>query len=153
MPPVKTPAALLASTLLFALSGCGGRNLNSGSPVLAVSPATLSFSANLGRQVDPSPAEIYVANAGTGSLTFSASTDSPWLAVTPTGGSAPQSLQVTAMIGALKPGSYSGNVMIKSAGVSGSPATVAVKFTVAAARRSPPQATRRTQSKRRPTIS
>ncbi|HUO35998.1 MAG TPA: hypothetical protein VMU43_13485 [Candidatus Acidoferrum sp.] len=139
----------VVALLLFILSGCTGRSLGSGSPVLAVSPATLSFSADLGHQLDPLPAEIHIANAGTGSLTFSASTDSGWLAVTPTGGNAPQALQVTAMIGALKPGTYTGNVIIQSAGVSGSPAKVGVKFTVAPARSSPPQATRRTRTSRR----
>lgn len=135
----KSCNAAFATALLLALSGCSGHsNTNSGSPVLAVSPARLSFSANFGQQVDPLPAIIHIANTGTGSLTFSASTDAAWLAVTPTGGNAPQSLQVTAMIGALKPGTYTGHVIIKSLGVSGSPATVDVKFSI-----SPPILSRR----------
>lgn len=121
----------VVSLAFLGIASCAYRNRNPGAPALAVSPSSLQFSATAAQQYDPPPATIAVANSRTGSLTFSASTDVPWLAVTPAGGNAPESLQVSAMIGALAPGAYTGHVIIKSDGVPGSPATIGVTFTIA----------------------
>jgi hypothetical protein len=121
--------ASILCTILFACNFIG--RASSGVAVLGVSPRSLEFSATYGQQNDPAPGIIEVSNStGAGALTFAASTDSDWLAVTPNGGSAPQSLQVSAMIGALAPGTYTGHVIVKSDGVRGSPATVTVTFSV-----------------------
>jgi outer membrane protein assembly factor BamB len=98
-------------------------------PVLAVSPTTLSFSAVQGG-TDPPSAQVSVSNAGSGTLTFSASSDASWLTVTPSNGTAPQSLTVSAKVGTLTAATYTGHVTVTATGVQGSPATVTVTFTV-----------------------
>ena len=125
------PALLLAAFSFLALSSCGRGAAPSGSPTLSVYPATLQFSAVLSQPFDPPPSSIVVSNSGTGTLTFAASTDAPWLAVSPAGGSAPQMLQASAMMGTLAPGTYTGHVIITSDRAAGSPASVTVNFTVA----------------------
>jgi len=103
-------------------------------PVLSVSPGSLTFNATQGG-ANPTSQSVNVTNAGTGILNFTASSDSTWLAVTPTSGTAPQSLQITSTVGTLAAGTYTGHVTVTSVGTQGSPATVTVTFVVAA----PPQ--------------
>lgn len=99
-------------------------------PILSVTPTTLALSAPQGQTAQSS---ISVANSGGGSaaLNFSAVTDSPWLTVLPTGGNAPQTVQVTADSTGLAQNTFTGHITVTSAGVQGSPATVTVNFTVA----------------------
>ncbi|HTV58030.1 MAG TPA: hypothetical protein VMJ93_04080 [Verrucomicrobiae bacterium] len=129
--PAQFRNLVVVAIIAIGFSGCGKSLANSGTPELKVSPAALHFSAAPSQTSDPPPAPIAIANAGSGSLTFSASTDASWLAVTPNGGSAPESVEVSAMIGALAPGTYTGHVIVKSDGVEGSPASVEVTFTIA----------------------
>jgi len=98
-------------------------------PILTVSPSSLSFSASLGGG-NPPPSSISVTNTGAGTLNFTASSDSSWLTVSPLSGTAPQSLQATASIAGLAAGTYTGHVTITSSGAQGSPATVTVTLTV-----------------------
>jgi hypothetical protein len=99
-------------------------------PALSVSPTTLTFSATQGGG-NPAASSVNVTNSGGGSLSFAASSDSSWLSVSPTSGSAPEALQISATLGALSPGTYTGHITITAAGVQGSPAIVTVNFTVA----------------------
>ena len=101
-------------------------------PVLAVTPASLAFSATVGGAA-PAARALSVANTGGGTLAFSASDDAPWLSVAPGSGTAPRSLDVTVSPAGLAAGTYTGAVTIAAAGVSGSPKTVPVTFTVSAA--------------------
>jgi hypothetical protein len=96
-------------------------------PVLGVTPATLSLSAPQGQATIGS---MNVANSGGGTLSFTTSSDSAWLTVSPTSGSAPQALQVTADSSTLPQGLATGHITVTSAGSQGSPATVTVNFTV-----------------------
>jgi glucose/arabinose dehydrogenase/PKD repeat protein len=100
-----------------------------GAPVLAVTPASLSFS---GREGDPSPATktLEIANGGEGSLDWTAADDAPWLSVSPGGGSGAGSLTVTPDTSGLDAGTHSANVTISAAGASGSPRVVPVTLTV-----------------------
>jgi outer membrane protein assembly factor BamB len=98
--------------------------------VLAVNPSVLSFAALQGGPA-PAPAQLSVTNAGAGQLDFTSSTDAPWLAATPSSGTAPQSVQVSAATGGLAVGTYTGNVTIAAPGAQGSPKTVPVTLTVA----------------------
>ncbi len=98
-------------------------------PLLTVTPASLAFTATAGG-ADPAAASLSVKNGGTGSLTFSASTGTSWLAITPAGGTAPVTESVSASIAGLGAGTYSGSVTIAAAGVSGSPAVIPVTLTV-----------------------
>jgi len=99
-------------------------------PVLSVSPASLTFNATQGG-ANPTSQSVNVTNTGTGTLNFTASSDSTWLAVTPASGTAPQSLQITSTVGTLVAGNYVGHVTVTSSGAQGSPAMVTVTFVVA----------------------
>ena len=100
-------------------------------PLLTVSPTSLSFGAQAGSS-DPAPAQLNVSNSGAGQLSFTAATDQPWLHVAPTSGSAPQTLTVSASVSGLAAGTYTANVTVTSPGTQGSPATVPVSLTVTA---------------------
>src|SRR3954471_7905207 len=78
----------------------GAFSLNSTSQVLSVSPANIAFSAVQGGS-NPSSQTISVTNSGTGVLNFTAASDSAWLTVSPSSGTAPQTLQIGANIGGL----------------------------------------------------
>ena len=100
-------------------------------PTLARTPATLNFAGEADGPAAPTQT-ISVTNVGSGTVNFTVSDDAPWLSVTPTSGTAPQTLTVTADPGALSAGNYDGVITITSAGSAGSPQTVAVDFEVAA---------------------
>ena len=103
----------------------------SGSPILSISPSSLSFSAIQGG-ANPASANLSITNTGTGTLSFTDSTDQSWLSATPASGTAPQTLQVSATTGSLTPGTYTGHVTVTAAGAQNSPASATVTFTVAA---------------------
>lgn len=100
-------------------------------PVLAVTPANISFSAAQGGS-NPAAATASVSNSGGGTLSFTAASDALWLTVAPASGSAPQNLQISANISGLAQGTYTGHITVTSTGVQGSPATVTVTLTVTA---------------------
>ena len=98
-------------------------------PVLSVTPASLSFSATVGG-ASPAAQNLAVANTGSGTLSFSASDNAPWLSVTPASGTAPSTLSAAANITGLAVGTYTGAVTVTAAGVTGSPATIPVTLVV-----------------------
>jgi len=98
-------------------------------PALAVAPAALTFTATQGAATVETKA-VNVSNSGGGTLAFTASADVPWLSVSPTSDTAPRTVSVTPSTAGLAPGTYTGVVTVSAAGVSGSPKTVAVTFTV-----------------------
>ncbi|HVJ09778.1 MAG TPA: N,N-dimethylformamidase beta subunit family domain-containing protein [Acidisarcina sp.] len=100
-------------------------------PVLAVTPTSLSFSGVAGGS-NPAAAALNVTNGGGGTLTFTAASDSGWLTVSPVSGTAPQTLQVTASLAGLAAGTYTGHITVTATGAQGSPAVIAVTLTVAA---------------------
>ncbi|SFK30337.1 PQQ-binding-like beta-propeller repeat protein [Methylocapsa palsarum] len=108
-----------------------GSSAAASQPVLSVSPSGLIFTAVAGGS-DPLPTSLTINNTGIGALTFSATSDSAWLSISPGSGSAPPSATtlVSAKVGALAAGSYSGNITIAAAGAQGSPVTVPVTFSV-----------------------
>jgi YD repeat-containing protein len=101
----------------------------SGSPVLSISPTSLNFTAIQGG-TNPPAANFSVTNTGTGSLGFTVSTDQSWLSATPTGGTAPQTIQVAASVGSLSPGTYTGHVTVTATGAQNSPGQATVTFIV-----------------------
>jgi outer membrane protein assembly factor BamB len=98
-------------------------------PILSISPSSLSFGATEGGP-DPPAASLAVTNTGSGSLSFTAAADVNWISLSPTNGTAPQTVTVTASSAGLAAGSYTGNVTVTAAGAQGSPATVPVTLTV-----------------------
>ncbi len=115
---------------LCAACGGGSHHLPAGKPVLVLSSGAVPFVAIQGSATNPAPASVDVTNTGTGTLTFTAASDQPWLTVTPTSGTAPQTLQISAAVGALAAGTFTGHVTVTDAGAQGSPAVVTVTFTV-----------------------
>lgn len=125
-------APLLLAVGCIALVGCGGNSTIQGAVgSIALSQATLSFGATFGLPFDPQTLDVNLTNSGTGTLSFAAASDSPWLTVSPTSGTAPQALGVTALLGNLAVGTHTGHVTVTSSGARNSPATITVTFVVA----------------------
>lgn len=97
-------------------------------PSLVVSPVMITFVAVRG-QTTPAQA-LSVSNGTIGSFNWTASSNSPWLAVSPTSGSVPQAATVTVNPGSLANGTYTGNITIAGSGALNSPQTVAVTMQV-----------------------
>ena len=97
-----------------------------GSPALSTSPAVLSFSATEGGS-NPASKTISVANSGGGTLSWTASEDAAWLAVSPASGTNDGTVTVTPSITGLTAGTYTTDVTVSGAGSSN---TIAVTLTV-----------------------
>ena len=97
-------------------------------PVLVTTPSTLSFAAVAGG-ANPAPAVLNLANGGTGTLSFTAATNAPWLAIAPASGTAPATAQVSVSIAGLAAGTYAGQVTLSS-GTPASISTVPVTLTL-----------------------
>lgn len=126
----KVCLVLTALTCLLMITACGGGSAPPSPNMLTVSQSTLMFNTAFGG-TNPAAAAVNVSSNGSGALTFTAASDSPWLSVSPTTGSLPQTLQVSATLGNLTTASYTGHVTVTAAGAQGSPATIAVTFAVA----------------------
>ena len=98
-------------------------------PVLAVSPATLSFSATAGG-ASPAAKTFAVSNTGSGSMDWTASESASWMSVSPGSGTNAGTVTVTPSVTGLAAGTYTADVTVTAAGATGSPKTVAVTFTV-----------------------
>jgi len=99
------------------------------SNTLVVSPSSITFTAPQGG-ANPAPASLSVTTTGTGTPAFTASSDSSWLTVSPTSGSIPKVLQVSAAVGSLTAGTYTGHITVTSSGLQGSPTVIPVTFCV-----------------------
>jgi uncharacterized protein (TIGR03437 family) len=99
---------------------------------LTVSPATLNFTQAAGGP--PSPAQNVTVSTSGSPLNFSVltnvSTSVNWLTVSPTAGTTPGTIAVSASAGSLQPGNYTGTVTIASPNAGNSPQTVTVNLTV-----------------------
>ncbi len=126
LPATWTTGAVYSDCPLSAYGSPAATN----NPILAVTPGGLVFTASPSGP-DPSPVTLDVSNVGAGTLTFTAASDSPWLSVTPTSGSAPQALQVSVSTAGLTGGVYVGHITVTSPGNQGSPASVVVHLTIA----------------------
>jgi len=98
-------------------------------PSIAVSPASLSFTAVSG-QAALSAQTVVVANGGYGSFSYAVSTDSSWLSVSPMTGSTSGIVNVSVNPTGLAIGSYSGNVIVTSSGIANSPQSIPVTLQV-----------------------
>jgi glucose/arabinose dehydrogenase len=143
---ISAPHALTASGIPFAFAawsdgGAATHNLVApaapatytatyrSTRTLAASPTQLTFRAVAG-QGDPPPAKLVVLNPGPSGLTFTATSDEPWLKATPARGSAPGTISVRAGARGLAPGTHSGHVMLAAVNALGSPLTVRVTLKV-----------------------
>lgn len=84
-------------------------------PVLSVAPASLSFSGQAGAS-SPAPASLSITNSGGGSLTFTGTSNQPWLVLSGASGTAPSTLTVSPALSGLKAGAYTGQVSVAGGG-------------------------------------
>lgn len=98
-------------------------------PAIVLSPTSLSFIAT-GTQPVPSQAIAISNGSSWGAFSWTASSNSSWLSVSPASGSTPANITVTANPAGLAAGNYTGNITITASGVGNSPQTVPVTFQV-----------------------
>jgi serine protease len=118
-----------AAAAVIAASEVGdGGDVSPTGPILSVYPSSLDF-----REFQ-SALPLAVTNSGTGTLNVtSVTTDSEWLAATPTSGEAPLAIEVTVDRSGLADGSYMGTVQIETDATEGSAsADVSVAMTIGA---------------------
>src|SRR5689334_21734595 len=100
-------------------------------PILSVLPASLSFAYTQGGTV-PVPGLLSITNTGTGTLSFTASTNANWLSASPGSGTAPLTEQITTAVSGLAVGTYTGQITVTAPGAQSSPATIPVTLVVSA---------------------
>lgn len=96
---------------------------------LIATPASLSFVAFAG-QGAPAAQTITVYNQGTATLSWTASSSASWLTLSPSSGTLPQTISVSANPSGLAAGTYNGTVTVTASGAANSPQTVAVSLQV-----------------------
>ena len=137
------PAGLAAATHTATVtisSGTPGTGSQSITVTLVVTPApalslateSLVYASEAG--TNPAPQTLSISNSGAGTLSWSASEELSWLAVSPASGSLAggqsSSVAVTVSTVGLNPGTYSGTINFSAPGASGAPRSVAVSLTV-----------------------
>jgi Viral BACON domain len=96
-------------------------------PAIGASPTSLSFTAQQGGG-NPTAQTLSISNTGGGTLSWSASPNTTWLAVSPASGTGNGAVTVSATTGILTVGSYNGNINLSATGASSM--SVPVTFTV-----------------------
>jgi uncharacterized protein (TIGR03437 family) len=108
--------------------------VSSATPAIGVAISSLSFATDAGG--NPPAQSFTVSNAGTGSLSWTASVSTAsggnWLAITPASGASGTSVQVTVISAALAVGAYSGTITITSSspGIANPTVTIPVSLLV-----------------------
>ncbi len=126
------PGTYSGAISVTALGATGTATVNvnltvTGTPQLTVTPSQLSFSAAVGGAVT-APQTLTISSAS--ALGFTAAAGSTWLSVTPTSGTTPATLSVTANPSGLAAGTYTGTVNITQAGAATVSQMIIVTFTV-----------------------
>jgi len=135
--PGTLSAGTYTSSVQIAASGASNTPLtvpvtlavSAAPPALAVTPQALSFSYTIGGS-PPDAQTVSIANAGSGTLAWTAAANEYWVTPTPTSGSAPGTLSVSIIPGNLAAGTYTGAIQINAPGTAGSPASIAVTLQV-----------------------
>ncbi len=99
-------------------------------PTIALSPGSLSFSAQQGG-ANPASQTVAVSNSGGGTLNWTAAvTSGPWLSVSPASGTNSGTLAVSANINGLSAGTYNGVITVSATGATNTPQTIGVALAV-----------------------
>src|SRR4051794_13895962 len=98
---------------------------------LSVSPSSLSFAGAAGGD-NLVPESLSVSSSGGEPLPYTVSDDADWLSESPTSGTAPGSVSITASTAGLSDGTHTATVTVDGGAVPGSPATIPVTLTVRA---------------------
>ncbi len=101
-------------------------------PAISLSARQAGFSYTLGGST-PASQTVTITNAGGGTLTWSASSGSSWLAVTPNSGVGTGTLILAINPAGLTAQTYNGTVTVTASGATNSPQTISVALTVNAA--------------------
>ncbi len=101
-------------------------------PSLSVSPTALSFSGTAGA-ANPAAQAVAITNGGSGTLSWTASTTTKWITVSPSSGTAPGSISIQPNLSGLTAKTYSGTVTVRAPGAKNTPQTISVTLSVAAA--------------------
>ena len=101
-----------------------------GGPVIGISQANLSFTAQQGG-ASPAAQALSINNTGGGTLNWSSSESTAWLILSPSSGNGNGSITVSVATGTLTVGTHSGTITLSAPGAT--TVTVPVSFTVAAA--------------------
>jgi hypothetical protein len=96
---------------------------------LSPSTSTLSFTGTHGG-ASPATQKVQLQATGSGALAWSAATTASWLTVTPSTGTTPATLQVSANTTGLSSGTYAATIRLVSLGDSASPESISVTLTV-----------------------
>lgn len=98
-------------------------------PVIRLSPASLSFTAELGSSNSRSQT-VSISNAGGGVLAWSASENVSWLSISPTSTTGNGSVIVTTTPGSLSAGTY--NTLVTISALNATPVSIPIALTVTA---------------------
>lgn len=99
-------------------------------PAIGTSPTSLSFTAQRGSG-NPAAQTLNISNTGDGTLTWNASDNAAWLALSPASGTNNGTITVTAATGTLAAGTYNATIALGAPGATN--VQVPVTFTVTSA--------------------
>jgi hypothetical protein len=98
------------------------------SPSLQILPTSLTFASTVG--TSPASQNLTIANIGSGTLTWSVTSNATWLTASPTSGSQGANVTVTANNTGLTAGTYNASLTFTSPGANNSPQIIPVSFTL-----------------------
>jgi len=107
------------------------RNGITPAPALAVSKTQLQFAYAAGGTAPPAQS-VAISNSGTGTLNWSAISDSSWLTVSPASGTGAGNLSISISPPGLTPATYTGHIKVSANGAASSPQSVTVTLTISA---------------------
>jgi hypothetical protein len=96
---------------------------------LVPTPGTLSFNS-IYQGGNPASQTVQLTTSGTGTLAWTAASNSAWLTVSPASGAGAAGLQVSVNIAQLSPGTYNGAVRVSSLGAGNNPQSITTGLTV-----------------------
>ena len=102
-------------------------------PAISLSAGQASFSYTLGGSSAPASQTVNITNSGGGTLTWSASSGSSWLTVSPNSGVGSGTLTLAINPAGLTAQTYNGAITVTASGATNSPQTISVALTVNAA--------------------
>ncbi len=98
-------------------------------PVLMTGASAFGFTVQVG-DPDSDQKTFWITNSGGGNLNWSASSNVPWLQLSPASGAAPTEMAVTALPGGKAAGTYTGHITVQAPGAGGSPDVITVTLKV-----------------------
>jgi hypothetical protein len=116
-------------TCPFQVSNCTAVTIPTTGAVIATTPTSMSFTGLAGG-ANPASQALTISNSGTGTLTWTATSNAPWLTLSATSGTAPSSVTISASTAGLPAGTNNGTITITAPGAPNSPFNVPVTLTV-----------------------